>query len=153
MGNSPVKAIPPRSAVKAGKTRLCVAGFTFSHHTNRAAKLARTIVAQYPQEYESWFYFDNKGYKGGNGLLKQVKEQLNEDQRERFSMHKSSPLCWIESSDGIIDCKGGRDRFCEWAAQKFPENDEIKSLTESQPSVLEIWVDETPGTTTTMSSS
>lgn len=146
MGNTPPKAIPPRNPVSVGKTRLCVAGFTLSHHTSRAAQLARAIVAQYPQQYESWFYFDNKGYRGENGLLQQVKAEMNEKQRERFENHKSSPFCWIETADGTIDAKGGRDRFCEWAAEKFPENAEIKALTESQPSLLEAWVDESPGT-------
>jgi hypothetical protein len=145
MGNATVKPIPPRIPVTAGKTRLCVSGFTLSHHTNRAAKLARTIVSQYPNEYESWFYFDGKGFRGKDGLLAQVKAQMNEEQKEKFINHKSSPFCWIETADGNLDCKGGRDRFCEWAAEKFPENDEIRSLAESQPSLLEAWVDECPG--------
>lgn len=147
MGNTAVKAVPQRPPVANGKTRICVAGFTLSHHTNRAGNLARTIAAQYPNEYETWFYFDSKGYRGSRGLLKNdVFPQLNEEQKVCFESHKSSPFCWLEAPDGSLDAKGGRDRLCEWAAGKFPDNAEIVQLSATPPSLTEVWVDETPGT-------
>ena len=45
----------------AGKVRVCVAGFAVSHNVGRAAAVARAIVASYPDQFESWFYFDSKG--------------------------------------------------------------------------------------------
>jgi hypothetical protein len=143
MGNTPIKAIPARNPVSVGKIRLCVGGFTFSHHTSRASTLARKIVSKYPDEYESWFYLSSKGY---GGLLEQIKAEMTEDQREKFSSHKTSPFCWIETSDGKKDCLGGRDMFCKWADEKFPEDSEIQKLTMSEPSLTELFVDETPGT-------
>ena len=131
MGNATIKPIPPRLPVSAGKTRICVGGFTLSHRTNRAATLARTIVSQYPDEYESWFYFDSKGFRDKDGLLTQVKALLTDEQKETFCAHKSSPLCWLETADGRIDCKGGGERQIlrmgdkdisrEWWNQKFSE--------------------------------
>eukprot|EP00662_Eupelagonemidae_sp_cell21_P019337 gene19337-4764_t len=104
--------------VPAGKTRICVAGFNTSHHTNRAGKLARAIVAGHP-EYESWFYFDSKGYRPG--FLEQT-------------------------PDGARDAKGGRDGLCEWAAAAFPHDAEVQKLTATSPSLTEVFVDATPGT-------
>lgn len=34
----------------------------------------------------------------------------------------SSPFVWLETPDGVIDAKGGNDRFCEWAAVEFKDD-------------------------------
>ena len=48
-----------RSIPVAGITRICVAGFTLSHHTGRARDLADAVVQAFPDRFESWFYFDS----------------------------------------------------------------------------------------------
>jgi hypothetical protein len=143
MGNKVPKPIPARGVTLSSKQRLCVAGFTLSHHTNRAATLARTLAALHPEKYETWFYFDNKGYR--EELLKTVKSELSEEQKMTFSSHRSSPFCWIETQDEI-KALGGRDKFCEWAIQMHPETADILALASAEPRLSEIWVDETPGT-------
>ena len=133
-----------RSPVPAGKVRICVAGFTLSHHTGRARKLADAIVKAQPSKYESWFYFDTKTYQ--KEFLPVLKAELPPDQQELFKTHKSSPFCWLEHADGTKDAKGGRDRLCEWAIKEFPSDDTIQKLCATQPSLVEAWVDEAPGT-------
>ena len=58
---SRAKPVPERTPVPAGKVRVCVAGFAVSHNVGRAAAVARAIVANRPDQFESWFYFDSKG--------------------------------------------------------------------------------------------
>ena len=58
---SKAKPVPERTPVPAGKVRVCVAGFAVSHNVGRAAAVARAIVANRPEQFESWFYFDSKG--------------------------------------------------------------------------------------------
>lgn len=128
-----IVVLPP---VAVGKTRICVAGFGLSHHTNRAGRLARTIAARHPDRYESWFYADSKGYR--LDLLPQVISELGEEQRAAFAGHSSSPFCWLEQPN-LIDAKGGRDRLCEWALSTFPEDATIVSLASSEPSPAETW--------------
>jgi hypothetical protein len=50
-----------RGTPTIGKTRICVAGFTLSHHTGRARDLADEIVKAFPERFESWFYFAKPG--------------------------------------------------------------------------------------------
>ena len=58
---SRAKPEPERPPVPAGKVRVCVAGFAVSHNVGRAASVARAIVANSPDQFESWFYFDDQG--------------------------------------------------------------------------------------------
>jgi hypothetical protein len=109
--------------------------------------LARAIAQHAPDKYETWFYFCSKGYRHEEtGFLKQIKSELSEEQQKQFAGHMSSPFCWLETPDGKRDAKGGRDRLCEWALATFPEIPAIKELASTDPSITEIWVDETPGT-------
>ncbi|CAK0830585.1 unnamed protein product, partial [Prorocentrum cordatum] len=130
-----------------GKTRICVAGFGISHHTNHAGKIARGIVEANPDHYESWFYFSSKGYPQ---LLAQIKGELPADQQKRFGSHRTAPFCWLESPEGRLDAKGGRDSFCEWVRDsgKFSTQryDEVRVDAAWEPTVFEAWVDTTPGT-------
>eukprot|EP00931_Biecheleriopsis_adriatica_P071106 TRINITY_DN44962_c0_g1_i1.p1 TRINITY_DN44962_c0_g1~~TRINITY_DN44962_c0_g1_i1.p1 ORF type:complete len:153 (-),score=29.13 TRINITY_DN44962_c0_g1_i1:11-469(-) len=144
MGQQAAK-IPPRPPVAAGKTRICIAGYGISHHTNRAGRLARAIVDANPDKYESWFYFNTKGYPE---LLSKVKTELSASQQKEFAAHKTAPFCWLELPDGRRDAKGGRDKLCEWVirhftTQRYDEALEIALLT---PTLTELWVDSTPGT-------
>ena len=144
MGNSAPKAVPPKQPVAAGKVRIGVSGFSISHHTGRALKLAQLIVSTYPQQYEAWYYFDTKGYKGLNGFLANIKAQLSNDQQLRFSEHQSSPFCWLETDKGLQGL-GGRDRFCEWASKTFPNDSAIRKLTDTEPSLItDLFFDSNP---------
>jgi hypothetical protein len=58
---SRAKPVPERPPVPAGKVRVCVAGFAVSHNVGRAASVARAIAANSPEQFESWFYFDDRG--------------------------------------------------------------------------------------------
>mmetsp|Transcript_10924 Transcript_10924/g.16310 ORF Transcript_10924/g.16310 Transcript_10924/m.16310 type:complete len:171 (+) Transcript_10924:40-552(+) len=147
MGSSAVKPVPKRTAVPEGKVRLCVIGFTLSHHTGRAAKLARAIQKHEPEKYETWFYFDSKGFRDEPvNLLKQIKSELSEEQQKKFESHKSSPFCWREYPDGKKEAMGGRDFFSEWAFKEFKDVPDIAKLAGKGPSLFEAMVDQTPGT-------
>jgi hypothetical protein len=144
MGISSSRALPLRPPVASGKTRICVSGFSLSHHTGRARKIADAIVTARPDLYESWFYFDSKGFR--DFINSTIKPMLPQEQQEKFASHKSSPFCWLELDDGSLDAKGGRDRFCEWAASEFPSDAAILQLATTEPSLSEVWVDESAGT-------
>jgi hypothetical protein len=120
----------PRPPVPEGKTRLCVAGFGASPHTGRARAIVDAMVKLYPDEYESWYYFDTRGFRPD--FLNSVKATLSEEQQNgSLKDHKSSPFCWIETPGeetpvGI----GGRDRLCEWVPTKVEDNEKNKALLE-----------------------
>ena len=147
MGSTPSKPLP-RLAVPAGKTRLCVSGFSVSHHTGRARAIVDSIVKTYPEEYESWFYFDNSGFRPI--FLESVKSQLSDEQKTAFAAHKTSPFCWLEKTDEKPFAIGGRDRLCEWAIGKFEDNDKnapFLKLCKSGPRIKDAFFDSsTPGT-------
>mmetsp|Transcript_25675 Transcript_25675/g.37817 ORF Transcript_25675/g.37817 Transcript_25675/m.37817 type:complete len:200 (-) Transcript_25675:145-744(-) len=140
-----------RTPVADGVTRICVSGWPMSHHTSRAAKIARKIVSTYPEKYESWFYFDLKGFRPG--FLASIKSELSDEQQKDFESHKTSPFCWIETYNSKPFAIGGRDKLCEWAIETFKDekkDDGILSLCKSEPSLLsEAFVDKTPGTAQT----
>ena len=146
MGTTTSRSLPPRPPVAPGRVRVCFSGFTLSHHTNRARKLADEIVQSQPLgSYETWFYFDAaKKYR--TFINEAIKPKLSSDQQEEFGPHKSSPFCWLEYDDGSVVALGGRDRLCEWAEEKFPDTETIRKLATTQPGLSEAWVDESPGT-------
>lgn len=152
MGSAP-SVVPPRLPVSAGRLRLCVIGFKVSHHTGRARRLAAAIAAAYPEQYETWYHFDwPSAYREYLAQLKA--NELNLDESSPLFNHTSSPFCWLEEATGSATAftpLGGRDRFCEWATERFPaseeKNAEIVELASTPPSLFsDAWVDETPGT-------
>jgi len=145
-----------------GKTRICVAGYGISHNTGRAQKLASVIAQQYPEKYETWFYFSTFEYKQFLEGIKPAipKEQLSQPSTldanpKTIQDHTSSPFVWMETTSGgdgnkQIKAVGGRDKFCEWASTEFPKDaDDIQSLTSlEEPVLLELFFDySTPGGT------
>jgi hypothetical protein len=165
MGNA--IPIPLRPPVPSGKTRICVAGFGFSHHTSRAQKLASVIATRYPDQYETWFYFSTFGF---NDCLKVILQELPDEQKSQpgtkdkgktIGEHTSSPFVWFETggtlaADGetvegkTMITKGGRDMFCEWAGQEFPKDEAIQALSslEAPPFSEAFWFNNaTPGGT------
>lgn len=153
MGNTPSQEeIQPMKAgrVPAGKTRLCVAGFKVSHNTGHARCMADMIAKKFPDRYETWFHFPAFSPAEYFDYIETViKPQLNEEQRASFSSRVgwSSPFCWLLNSDGVLDAKGGNDRFCEWVTAAFPEDEELKKYAATPPSLLsDMLFDKTPGT-------
>jgi hypothetical protein len=83
------------------------------------------------------------------------------DNDKTIGEHKSAPLVWFETggtsaADGetvegkTMIAKGGRDMFCEWAGQEFPEDEAIQALSslEAPPFMEGFWFENaTPGGT------
>lgn len=132
MGSS--RCVPLRPPITENKIRICVSGFTISHHTCRAFMIAKEISA-INTEYTTWFYFDNpSSYRK---FLKNIKTEFSEEQQKIFANHKSAPFCWLETSEGKIAI-GGRDKLCDWVnnSEKF-KNNNIKKLTTTEPRIFE----------------
>mmetsp|Transcript_8172 Transcript_8172/g.20248 ORF Transcript_8172/g.20248 Transcript_8172/m.20248 type:complete len:165 (-) Transcript_8172:264-758(-) len=146
----PISVPLPRPSVQEGKTRICIAGFGFSHHTGRARAIATAIVEGYPDEYETWFYFDSRGYRPE--FLDAIKKEIKESGASIPEDHKSSPFCWLEigGSKKEMIAIGGRDKLCEWTQAKFDASDDknakILPLCEEEPphSRKEIFFDNMP---------
>jgi hypothetical protein len=161
MGNIFTVAVPSSPAVPAGITRICVSGVGASHHTGRAQKLASLIAKKYPTRYETWFYFSSFGFH--SFLKSDILPRLSDDQKSKPSTtdkgktvgtHSSSPFVWLEtsgssgSSSKEYTALGGRDLFCQWANETFPDDTDIKTLTATEPGFSEVWFDnQTPGGT------
>jgi hypothetical protein len=160
MGNSFTVPLPSSPAVPAMITRICVFGVGVSHHTGRAQKLASLIAKKYPTRYETWFYFSFFGFH--RFLKSDIIPKFADDQKSKPSTtdkgktvgtHSSSPFVWLETSGGSSRSKeytalGGRDLFCQWANETFPDDADIKALTSSEPGLSEAWFDnQTPGGT------
>jgi hypothetical protein len=133
--------VPLRPQITPGITYICVSGFKISHHTGRAYQIAKEIAKENP-EYKTWFYFDNPSeYRK---FLKIIKTELSPEEQYKFKNHKTSPFCWLETSERKIPI-GGRDRLCEWAnnSGKFEKNSIIKNLITTEPKLLEALFDNT----------
>jgi len=85
----PISVPLARPAVPSGVTRICVSGFGISHHTGRARQIAATIAAAHPESYETWFYFDSRGYRT---FLDSILGQLTEGERAKVAGHRQSPF-------------------------------------------------------------
>ena len=136
MGGGPSKANPPPSnAIPSGKTRICVAGFTTSHHTGHTRAIVGIIAAKYKDEYESWFYFD-----GMNAFYEFLKRFDNVPFPPHLKGHCTSPFVWFErGADFAVEPVGGREHFCQWVLKTFPKDDELVKLASTGPSLTEIF--------------
>ena len=131
-GTQSAPVIPPRRPVPAGKTRICIAGYTMSHHTGRARTIAALIASTHPAEYETWFYFDS--HRNFESFLKITFDPVPFP--PHLKGHGSSPFVWLETGDNVITPIGGRGHFCDWVRSKFPSEQAI--LREARdPSLLE----------------
>jgi len=163
MGNS--APVVPGSQVTfppavPGKQRICVIGFTFSHHTGRARQIADLISQIHPGKWDTWYRFSGGDeYRGPqNGLLTHLQSQMPDG--HPLKTHRTSPFVWIESSeqldggykpegrDVFLLPLGGRDKFCEWVHKQpdFQTDERIKAIA-TDPSFTDAWVNVTPGTT------
>lgn len=122
-------------------------------HVGRAVSVARAIHRAHPNQYETWFYFTfGENFRGPNGdgmggIVMMIKNLMNEQDRERLLHHKTTPFCWLETSNGAIQGIGGRDRLCEWVQTKpeLMENQEIKALVTTNPTIGDLFPDTSPG--------
>lgn len=97
-----------------------MAGFSVSHHTGRARFIADSIAKAYPDQYETWYYFDTKGFK--KNFLESIKNEIKESGGILPEDHATSPFCWLETtkeSKKEMVGLGGRDKLCEWTKSKF----------------------------------
>ena len=162
--------LPRPATVREGVTRVCVSGFGISHHTGRARAIAAAIADAYPEQYETYYYFDTRGYRPDflDSIKREIEESMvgtiDDTRKAILADHKSSPFCWLEETADKDEKEkkkmiplGGRDRLCDWAIATFDENDSknepILSLCKTEPKRTwsEIKFDATtPGTTKTI---
>lgn len=151
--------IPTRPPVPAGKTRICIAGFSVSHNVGRAQKIGAAIAAAHPDAFETWHYFSNFGF---GLLMEDIKAEIPEDQKNKKSTldnndqtmgsHHSAPFVWLEKSEPSPDdaaktirkiiAIGGRDMFCVWAQETFKDESkdtDILALCLEQPPLSEMF--------------
>lgn len=128
MGAKASRGVPPRKPVPEGKIRLCEAGYLSSPHTGRARQIIGYIAAKYPNEYESWFYFDSGKYFFA--FLKEVFDPVPFP--EHLKGHSSSPFIWCEKGNNeISELIGGREHLAAWAKKKFPDDQELGALCDT----------------------
>jgi len=135
----PVSIPLPRPPVPEGKTRICIAGFGLSHHTGRARVIADAIAKAYPEDYETWYYFDTRGFRPE--FLATVKADIKDSGASVPEDHNASPFCWLETTGAAskkeMTALGGRDRLCDWVKTKFDASDsknaEFLPLCEGEP--------------------
>jgi glutathione S-transferase len=125
MGAGEGKAVPPRKPVPQGKIRICEAGYNASPHTGRARQIIGYIAAKYPNEYESWFYFD-----AGDKYFKFLHDMFdNVTFPAHLKGHGTSPFIWLETAPNEIHTLiGGRADLATWVKSKFPNDKELLEL-------------------------
>jgi len=111
--------------VPEGKIRLCEAGYTASPYTGRARQIIGYIAAKYPNEYESWFYFDS-----GDKYFAFLREMFDKVPfPDHLKGHATSPFIWCETGQNqISQLIGGRTDLATWCKAKFPQDKELLEL-------------------------
>jgi len=149
----PISTPLPRPPVPDGLTRICVSGFGISHHTGRARAIASAIAEQYPEKYETWYYFDTRGFRpsflesikgemsesGSDSTGSTSTDDFSEELKTILTEHSSSPFCWLEQTADNKNKKeqkaytpvGGRDSLCEWAVKTFADGEDEKKKNEA----------------------
>jgi len=112
---------PQRFEVPEKKTRICVAGYKMSNHTGRARRIAALIARKYPNDYETWFYFD--GASCYYHFLQVTFDPVPFP--DHLKGHASSPFVWLETGNLDIKPIGGRSHLAEWAIKTFSNDEEI----------------------------
>jgi hypothetical protein len=127
-----VVTTPKITPVPAGKTRICVSGYTHSPPTAKGRYLATALAEEFPDKFETWFYFDT-GYHNFTS-----KRFENVDFPAHLKGHDSSPFVWLETgSDNAVQPLGGADFLSKWALDAdngVSGNAAVKALAEAVPS-------------------
>jgi hypothetical protein len=123
---------PARPPVAKGKTRVCVTGFSMSPPTAHAHYLAHAIQQSKPDEFETWYYFDNFLWSDFA-----VDLTANVPFPPHLKGHGTSPFVWLESGDPkSITPIGGCNNFAEWVKASRPDllkAKEVADLVNAKP--------------------
>uniref|UniRef100_A0A7S1LWZ0 Uncharacterized protein n=1 Tax=Neobodo designis TaxID=312471 RepID=A0A7S1LWZ0_NEODS len=124
---------PPSPPIPEGKTRICVAGYSFSPPTGHAHELAARLADEFPDRFETWYYFSMFEYWP---FAKERFEHVNFP--PALKGHSTSPFVWFEHGPNYeVTPIGGDDRFTTWVAQQeeFMVNNNISWAATSKPSL------------------
>lgn len=128
-----------------------MAGFGLSHHTGRAREIAASIAEAYPDEYETWYYFDTRGFRPK--FLVEIKKAIKESGGDLPEDHNTSPFVWLETAGASkkeMTGIGGRDKLCEWTKARFDANDsknaKLMPLCDGEPPLKLFFDNKSPGT-------
>ncbi len=124
---------PPTPPVAAGKTRICVTGYTMSPPTAHAHNLAALIAKKYPDQFETWYYFDNFCCFS---FMQQKFDPVPFP--AHLKGHSTSPFVWFETSPNVIEPIGGNDHFSAWAKTRFASDSEIAQYAAAAPTMSEM---------------
>jgi hypothetical protein len=134
----------PRTPLKPGRARICVAGFVLCPPAVRASKIADHIARTYPGDSESWFF-----YTKGDAFYNFTKATFDSVPfPEHLKGHASSPFCWIETADpanpgkNVITPIGGNDHLQQWAKAKYPADKKLQELCKPPSMCTEEWNNE-----------
>jgi len=101
-----------RPAVTTDKQRICVAGINYSPYCGRARKLASLIAERFPENFETWFYFDSSScFDDFTAKTFGSSEVVFPSDVKGQS---TAPFIWIESRDSV-EYVGTSDQFRTWA--------------------------------------
>ena len=123
--------------VGKGMKRVCLSGYTISHHVYPARQLLTKIGEEKEQGYETYFKWHKRWSKDETHIpyVQNIKDTLlNAEDKERFCSREgwSAPFCWLETADDndnvIVSAIGGRDDLKVWAAKEFPQNKAIQDM-------------------------
>ena len=102
---------PPSPPIGAGKTRICIAGFTHSAPTSKAHYMADIIAKAFPDKFETWYYWDSGSAFYGYIIPKFDSVPFP----PHLKGHSTSPFVWLErGAEKTIEPIGGAKEFSAW---------------------------------------
>ena len=106
-----------------------------SHNCSRAKLVFDEITLTGVDTCETWVAFFPRAATPYYDLVQEVKNELNESQQMKYAGRHgwSSPFVWLEQPDGSRQAIGGRDEFCQWACETFPNNQKIREWAAGEP--------------------
>jgi hypothetical protein len=134
--NVDVVKTPKVTPVPAGKIRICVSGYTHSAPTAKARYLATLIAEEFPDKFETWFYFSSSMFFNFT-----AKKFANVDFPAHLKGHATSPFVWLETgSDNVIEPLGGAEFLSAWALDAkngVSGSAKVKALAELEPGIMD----------------
>jgi len=108
----------------SGKTKIHVAGYTFSPNYTRARDVAQLLAQAFPEQFDE---VDIKGTDRTQFMAWLAANKVKEcgdkpnSRGETAANHVTCPIVWLDKGDEK-EFIGGRDRLCEWTVAKFPDS-------------------------------